>query len=449
MKTTLTEALVDELAAPLDGAIDDIHAPGDDARRQPVHTVYGGGHLFRADTAPRLGAAALRALEEYAPTPAELAAAIGMDADADLASLVHARVAEKLRREPVEDFRIDFEDGYGHRPDAEEDGHAVAAAVAVARGMAAGTLAPGLGIRIKSVGSETRRRAVRTMDLFLTTLAEETGGALPTGFVFTLPKVAHPAEVAFLADMLQRLERALGLEDGVLAMELMVETPRAVLAADGRAALPSLVEAGRGRVVAAHLGTYDFTAALGVTAAHQAAGHPAARFALRVAQVALAGSRVALSDGATAVLPVAPHRAAAAELTEDQRRENRGAVHAAWRLHASDVRRALSEGIHQGWDLHPAQLVSRYAAVYAFFLAEADAAAARLRNFVDAAAQATRVGAAFDDAATGQGLLNFFLRAAACGALSADEVTARTGLSPVELRSRSFPTILAARAADR
>ena len=41
-----------------------ISYPGETGHRQPVHTVYGGAHLFRADTAKRLGQVAERALAE-------------------------------------------------------------------------------------------------------------------------------------------------------------------------------------------------------------------------------------------------------------------------------------------------------------------------------------------------------------------------------------------------
>jgi hypothetical protein len=100
--------------------------PGESGRRQPVHTVYGGAHLFRAGTSRRLGELAERALADYAPDPAALALAAGIPHA--LADTVYARVKEKLQREPVEDFRIDFEDGYGIRPDEEEDATADAAA---------------------------------------------------------------------------------------------------------------------------------------------------------------------------------------------------------------------------------------------------------------------------------------------------------------------------------
>ena len=82
--------------------------------------------------------------------------------------------------------------------------------------------------------------------------------------------------------------------------------------------------------------------------------------------------------------------------------------------------------------------------VFAFFLQGFEASASRLRNFVEKAAQATLVGDVFDDAATGQGLLNFFLRGLNCGALTEAEVLS-AGLTLDELRTRSFLKILEGR----
>jgi hypothetical protein len=416
--------------------------PGEGAGRQPVHTVYGGGHLFRADTAPRLGALALRALEAYAPDGEHLARALGLPGGA-FADALHARVAEKLRREPVEDFRIDFEDGYGNRPDDEEDAHAAAAGAEVARGHAEGTLPPFIGIRIKPLNEELRARSLRTLDVFLGTMLDGTGGVLPPGFVVTLPKITVPEQAAYLVSVLEALERGLSLMRGALRFEVMVEVPQVLVARDGACALPRILEAGRGRITAAHFGTYDYTAGVGITAAHQHMRHPACDHARHALQVALAGTGVWLSDGATTTMPVPLHRAAEGEaLTEPQVRENRESVHRAWKQHYDDVRHSLVHAFYQGWDLHPAQLPTRYAAVFAFFLEGRDAAARRLRNFVEKAAQATLVGDVFDDAATGQGLLNYFLRGINCGAFTEAEVTELAGLTRDELHTRSFVRIL-------
>jgi hypothetical protein len=229
----------------------------------------------------------------------------------------------------------------------------------------------------------------------------------------------------------------------MLRFELMVETTQAVFAQDGTVALPRLIAEGNGRIVGAHFGTYDYTAACSITAAHQHMLHPACDFAKHVMQVALAGTGIWLSDGATNIMPVGPHRAApGSPLTPAQRDENTQVVHRAWRLHGEHVRHSLVTGFYQGWDLHPGQLPSRYAAVYAFFLEGLDAASERLKNFVQKAAQATLVGEVFDDAATGQGLLNYFLRAMNCGAITEAEAVEMSGLTVDELRGRSFAKIL-------
>lgn len=435
--------IVEQLAGPLRAANRDfaLSHPGESSARQPVHTVYGGAQLFRRDTARKIGDVALATLRAYAKTPRDLAAAVELPVP--IAPAVHRAIVSKLEREPVEDFRIDFEDGYGNRPDAEEDAHAAAVAAEVARAAQEGTLPPGIGIRIKPLNEELRRRAVRTLDIFLTHLLEQSAGRLPTGFVITLPKITAPQQVTYLVAVLERLEQALGLADATLRFELMIETPQSVIAPDGRVALPALLEAGRGRISAAHFGTYDFTAACNITAAHQTMQHPVCSFARELMQVALAGTGVQLSDGSTATLPVPPHRGD--QLTPAQRKENRLVIHAAWRKHYDDVRESLRLGFYQGWDLHPAQLVTRYAAVYAFFLEGLEPAGDRLRNFMDKAAQATLLGDVFDDAATGQGLLNFFLRAINSGAVSEVEAAQRTGLALDELRTRSFVQILKAR----
>jgi hypothetical protein len=115
------------------------------------------------------------------------------------------------------------------------------------------------------------------------------------------------------------------------------------------------------------------------------------------------------------------------------------------RLHYDHIRHSLTHAYYQGWDLHPAQFPTRYAAVYAFFLEGLDQAGERLSNFVESAAKATLVGEVFDDAATGQGLLNFFLRAINCGAIDETEATSRTGLTLDEIQTRSFLAILEGR----
>ena len=321
--------------------------PGDVSARQPVHVVYGGGHLFRADTAAKLGELARRALADYAPDAATLDQALGLGA---LAEPVHRRIEAKLAHEPVEDFRIDFEDGYGVRPDADEDRDVAVAAREVAKGLAAGTLPAMIGIRVKPLTEELRERSLRTLRLFLGNLIAE-AGQLPPGFVLTLPKVTVPEQVSAFAAVLGAIERELGLDAGVLRFEIMVETPQILLGSDGVSALPRLIPAAAGRLQAAHLGTYDYTASLGITAAHQRMRHPVCDFAKHMMQIAYAGTGVWLSDGSTAILPVPVHGATSAPLTPAERAENRAGMHAAWRLHADDVRHSLAGGFYQGWEI--------------------------------------------------------------------------------------------------
>jgi citrate lyase beta subunit len=392
-----------------------------------VHVVYGGAHLFTADAAPKLGAVALKALQEHAPDAASLARVFALDRA--LADRIHPRVVEKLTREPVEDFRIDFEDGFGNRPDHEEDGFALSAAREVALGLGGGTLPPSLGIRIKPLNDELKRRSLRTFDLFLTRLLERSHGVLPPHFVVTLPKITSPEQVTAMTAACDAYEYWHDLPAGTLRFELMIETTQSVIAADGSIAIPRLLSEGGGRIVAAHFGTYDYTAACGITAAHQHMLHPVCDFAKHVMQVSLAGTGVWLSDGATNMMPIG----------------SRDVVHRAWQLHARHIRHSLETGFYQGWDLHPAQLPSRYTSVFAFFLEGLDAASERLKNFVEKAAQATLVGDVFDDAATGQGLLNYFLRALNCGAITEPEAVAMSGLTLDELRGRSFLKILQSR----
>ena len=416
--------------------------PGESNRRQPVHVVYGGAHLFKADSTPKLGGVALRTLREFAPDAQTLAHVLGAKWTPEFAATLYARVVEKLEREPIEDFRLDFEDGYGNREDSEEDGHAASSAAEVADGIIAGTLPPFIGIRVKPFNEDLRARSMRTLDIFISSLIAKTGGTLPANFVITIPKVQIAAHVVAAAKICTLLESKLGLPEHALRLELMVETPQSIIGSDGRCPLLGFIEAAGGRCGSVHFGVYDYTASFGITAAYQAMGHPACDFARTAMVVALAGTGVHISDGATNILPVGPHRGE--NLTAAQLDENRRAVHGAWRRAFDDTLHSLRNGIYEGWDLHPAQFVVRYAAVYSFFLEGLPAASSRLKAFVEKAALASLHGDVFDDAATGQGLLNFFLRGIACGAITEDEALA-TGLTLDEIRSRSFLKILLGR----
>ncbi len=264
---------------------------------------------------------------------------------------------------------------------------------------------------------------------------------MPRAFVVTLSKAQLPEQVAMLAELLDGLERRHRLGEGALGIELMIETAQALFDADGQPVLRRLVEAGRGRCRAVNFGAYDFTASCHIVAPTQGIVHPTCDFARHLIQVTLAGTGVALADGATSVLPAPPHPGPAAELSTQQRSENGSVVNRAWQMSYRHLRASLERGYYRGVDLHPNQLPIRYAAFYAFFLEGLEPTVQRMRGFFAKAKAAGGSGALFDDAATGQGLLNFLHRGLASGALTPEEVAA-SGLTAEELDTRSFAEIL-------
>ena len=413
--------------------------PGDRSERQPVHTLYGGANLFKYDAAISLGKRALEIFETYAPDHKVFGKVFGMDTVSGFSNKVYDKVIAKLKAEAIEDFRIDFEDGYGNRSNEEEDETAVTAAKELAKGMKERTLSPFIGIRIKPFTEEMKERGLRTLDIFVSTLVKETGGKLPENFVVMLPKVTIPEQPAALASFFDILEEELKIEKGILKMEMMVETTQSIMATDGTNPLYRFIKAANGRCIAMHFGTYDYTASCSITAKYQEMDHPVCDFAHHMTKVALAHTGIWLSDGATNTMPIGPHRGD--HLTKEQMQENMDTVHRAWRKGYDHIRHSLWNGFYQGWDLNPAQFPMRYAAVFAFFLESYDDAVERLKKFVEKAARATLIGDVFDDAATGQGLLNYFLRALNSGAITEEEVLV-TGLTLDEIRGRSFKRIL-------
>lgn len=412
--------------------------------RRPIHTVYGGAHLYRAGLSKKIGERALESLERFAPDGIAFARAFGLVGSDAYVSKIRNRVIAKLRDEPVEDYRIDFEDGYGSRPPEEEDRHVRQAALALAQDLETGTAAPSVGIRLKAIGAHMER-SLRTLGHFVSLVAPALRVAKRTLLV-TLPKVCRTEEIAVAREALERLESELALEAAQLRLELMVESAAALVGPTGELRLEHLVAEAGIRCHAVHFGTNDFLSEQGVVGTKQRLDHPIAVMAKSLMKISLRGRDVCLVDGTTTTLPIAPSRAAAGEtLSDAQNRENRSAVCAAWSLHAANVRHSLSMGYVQSWDLHPAQLPARYAAVYDCLLSDIDAVAVRLSDFVEQAAQARRTGTVFDDAATAQGLVNHVLTAVRCGALLPEEASTMTGVSYEELSTRSFQAMAVAR----
>ena len=409
--TSLAASLRRDIGASLSGVDAELarRYPGDPGTRQPVHTVYVPADAFGPGTVRAWGDEALAALDEHAPHAGDFAAVLGLPDD--LAGQVYERMRAKLEREPVEDLRVDFEDGYGPRPDAEEDAAALAAARSVAAACADGSAPPYVGIRMKGMEAAVRDRGIRTLDIFLTALAD--AGGLPGGLTLTLPKVTFPQQVSAMVRICEEFERARDLPPGRIGFEIQIETTQAILGPDGTATVARLIDAAEGRATGLHYGTFDYSAACAVSPAHQSMDHPVADHAKAVMQVAAAGTGVRLSDGSTNVLPVGTS----------------AAVHEAWRLHHGLVRRSLARAYYQGWDMHPGHLPTRYAAVYSFYREGLARSAARLADYV----ARTGGGDVMDEPATARALGGHLLRGLDCGAVDAAEVTAACGLGRAAL----------------
>lgn len=385
--------------------------PGDDGRRQPIHTVYVPGNRYSATMPADWGSTALGAAKDAGGLDA-VAALVGASRGTDCApETLAALVQNKLTTEPIEDLRIDFEDGYGTFDDATEDADVAQAIAALRIALDAGTSTPFVGTRFKCFEAGTRARGLRTLDMFVSGLLDS--GGLPDGLTLTLPKVTSVDQVEAMVVVASALERANGLPAGRIRFEVQVETPQAILGADGRAPVAQFIHAGQGRVSSLHYGTYDYSASLGIAAAYQSMEHPAADHAKNVMQLAVAGTGVHLSDGSTNILPVGDP-------------DN---VAMAWKLHARLVRRHLERGIYQGWDMHPAQLVTRYLATYAFYRGAFAPAATRLRNYVHRLDSTV-----MDEPATARALANAIHRGSVCGALTVDEIETATDLSMSTVR---------------
>jgi citrate lyase beta subunit len=377
------------------------HFPGEATGRQPVHTVYVPADRFAPSTPADFGAEALRLLQNHTPGAGSFGAAFGIEPD--LATTVRERVVAKLTAEPVEDMRIDFEDGYGIRPDAEEDAHVDQVVEAVAAAYEVRGLPHFWGLRVKSFTDGGHERSMRTVDGFLTSLRDRLG-RLPGGFVLTFPKVVMPEQVAVFAEYLTRLEAALGLPAGLLQFEVQIETTQAIIGHRGEVGLHAIVEAAAGRLTAAHFGVFDYTAAVGLPPEEQRLDHPACDFARNVMQVSLAGTGIRISDGSTNVVP-------RSDSAED--------VSGTWATHAAQVRHSLLNGIYQGWDLHPAHLASRYAVVHGFHLTGVEEAIGRVRAWHQGTQGEAGV---LDEPATIRALTARLQRAVDCGALDESAV---------------------------
>lgn len=408
--TSLAGAVSEEISAsltPVDAELARRY-PGDPGTRQPVHTVYVPGDTFAEGTVRSWGDQALKALDEHAPDAASFAAVLGIPDE--LAGPVHDRVRAKLEREPVEDLRIDFEDGYGPRPDAEEDEAAARAARLVSQAYANGTAAPYMGIRMKCMEAAVRDRGIRTTDIFLTGLMQAAWSARRAG-----PHAAQ-GDVPGAGHRLRPAARS--VRGGARAAR------RAARLRDPDRDEPVHPRRRRHRRRRPH-------DRRGAGPGHRSALRHLRLQRLRRRQRRLPGQRPSGRrprqgrhagrsrrhrrtglDGSTNVLLVGPTPQ----------------VHEAWRLHYGLTHRALARAYYQGWDMHPGHLPTRYAAVYTFYREGLEQAAARLAAYVAKAG-----GDVMDEPATAKALSGYLLRGIDCGALDTAEVARLTGLTRDDL----------------
>jgi citrate lyase beta subunit len=415
--------------------------PGPSFEKQPIHTVYGGAHLFKSNTALKLSETALKHFLTYAPNVESLMDGLCLDPRKEKqVTLAYERTIQKLKNQGVEDLRIDFEDGFGLRSNEEEDRFAKQASQELYLGHQNQILSPMIGIRIKSLSEETKARAFQTLWIFLESYASCFNGQrpiLPSGFVITLPKVEIPEQVKALVDLLALIEKEYNYP--TMPIEIMIETTYAIINHEGKSNLRALYEAAQGRCRGIHFGTYDYSASANISASQQSMTHQACEFAKQMILMQFANVPVFLADGVTNIMPVPVHKGES--LTQGEIFENHLQVYEAWRVSFQNISHSLRTGFYQGWDVHPGQISIRYLTQYLFFLDDLPKSQKRLSLFIQKATQASRLGEVFDDAATAQGLLNYFMNAYHCGAILLEDVLA-TGLTVDEIQTKSFDQIM-------
>lgn len=342
-------------------------------QRLPVHVFYGGAHLFKQGVFAKMGRVALAS---------------------PLAANLDPQVKHKLETEPIEDYRIDFEDGFGYRSEQEELATAATAGVEFFKAARAGELPLRVGIRLKS----DCRHARNVLTAFLKYAVE---GPLPKKFIVTQPKLEKVDEARRWREMLEHTEASFSLPGLTLRHEIMVERPACVRT------LAEIAKVCENRLDAAHFGCYDYLSSIGVPYASQNLSHPYAVNARWAMHQVFSCLDIPVSDGAVPALP-----------TSDDPAANQRALDE----HSREVERGLTEGFYCGWDLHPGQLISRYQTLYRYFHAHLPQAKARYQQFLAGQTHARANGTQFDDAATVEGLLVFLRRGLSCGAFTAKDL---------------------------
>ena len=203
--------------------------PGDDGSRQPVHTVYVPANRYSRSLTSEWGGDARWIAGQHGGLE-RIGRLVGLSPD--LAAEVAPLVETKLRTEPIEDLRIDFEDGYTEPDETQEMFDASRVAGDLGFSVRDGQAPPFAGLRFKCLEAPTRRRGLRTLNDFVGVLTIV--GFFPEHLVLTLPKVSTVAQVEAMVEVCAELETTHRLPAGRLRFEIQVETPQLILGPDGR-----------------------------------------------------------------------------------------------------------------------------------------------------------------------------------------------------------------------
>lgn len=404
---------------------------------KPLHTLYGGAHLFRRDSLSKIQKIMQRYRDTYLKSPESIAILLTTiedmepgSIDPELFETLFSLLRNKIETMPIEDYRIDFEDGYGYHSDSDEDATAISSAQEAALAFTGNAIPPFFGFRIKSFSGKDRKRALNTLDLFLGAFLDKSSGKLPDNFLITLPKIETLEEIESFNETLSEMEFRAGLKLGTLKTELMIEEPKLLYFRSGVSQLPEVLAVAGERCQGLHIGIYDYLSSFQVPSSFQTYTHPLVDdLRIRLLHVTH-GTEVAVVDGVTNILPTEPHRKS--DLTANEMDDNMGSVFYGWNAHYRHVTHSLKFGISQGWDIHPAQTIARYIAVYKHLLETKPSALDRMKRFSAIATKPNQSGGVFDDAATVRGLLVYFKRALSLGIVSTEELEA-TGLSKEQL----------------
>jgi citrate lyase beta subunit len=430
----------------LESAVSQVSAlaviPSIQVTERRFHTFYGGAHLFKETTFSRMTQLGQQGFERFFATPKALGdwydlvfhvpadnvkiegalrqGSVGFS-EADLTQL-HTLLKACISRQFLEDYRIDFEDGYGVHEPTEELAQAERSAKVLAQVLASAPsleALPNVGIRLKPFSGGQAAHSVRLLGHFFETLQANVSLEKLPSFWVTLPKCRMAAEGVKLAQLLESLEVALGLASNTFGMELMFETLEGIQALGNRDFvqhwLPEVADGCCQRPTALVLGTFDTCAEWGIASRNQGHQHPLMDY-VRLQALGW-GNQIGAQvvDSITRTVP---------QLSMD------GEPLA---VHGRHVAHSLALGVSAGWDIHPLQVLARHAVRLAMVFSGLSAALERLERFLTARTHASRVGAGFDDLATVRGLVLQLEQAERLGLVSVQQIIAQGVQWPVKV----------------